>query len=681
MSYLLADKSVQCGSSDHEKMKFLAILLVLVWPVGMLLLFAFLLFYNRNELKAGEARHTSARATRFLTSGYRARFFYWEVIEVLRRLLVSGWVVLIPYENMFGRGIFVMTVSLLLLVATAVARPWVEPVDNLLALLSQGALIIAFGCCTIIRITETMADEEQVEAALGFADDRPLYFVLCFLLLGFTFVLIALFVGMAHRDFRELLAMRKRDEGRHIRPTSSFVGLSLGACILGLPAGAFGGLLYGLIGGVIFAVVSGMVGAVAGFLCSDLTRRILRTFYRCLPEALRRRSSVTSYDVLNAWQTAYEEAWGLTKQVKFATRNQMVLCSVVANVKGDVPRETSQTVPFPPSKDSEQQTEDVQHVGARVRRALNNVSPLLSREEASLLLTRVTQRIRSREYGLADFHADMVRCFPELQLYLVGCNPQADSVETSAAILKAKGEVDAGFLRAHAIFSHKEDLSRTSSGQSSHVEYCRTFGALFALYWLMRLELPEVTDSDGLGGQQAFCFGVDPETMADVMHSTYTTEDKRYRFLQTHDWTQMHKLLEDAGLLIPNNAGGVDVSLERTRAMLVLTAIHDVMKITALLPTVLEEHSPFNGYIAGEEINDHDEALSYVLMHDPEALPSYAALPANQQAPIRFTQAELGFNHGWLVQAEGPPGALLSKFKQLLDSDSFDAADIAVSAS
>ena len=56
-------------------------------------------------------------------------------------------------------------------------------------------------------------------------------------------------------------------------------------------------------------------------------------------------------------------------------------------------------------------------------------------------------------------------------------------------------------------------------------------------------------------------------------------------------------------------------------------------------------------YEAGSVINDHDAALAYVLQHDPNALPCYAALPPAQRHAVRFTQAELGFNHGWLVQA------------------------------
>ena len=58
-------------------------------------------------------------------------------------------------------------------------------------------------------------------------------------------------------------------------------------------------------------------------------------------------------------------------------------------------------------------------------------------------------------------------------------------------------------------------------------------------------------------------------------------------------------------------------------------------------------------------------------------LPCFDALPAELQRPIRFTQAKLGFNHGWLVQAEAPPGALFNSFKSLLEAGGLDGGDVA----
>ena len=117
----------------------------------------------------------------------------------------------------------------------------------------------------------------------------------------------------------------------------------------------------------------------------------------------------------------------------------------------------------------------------------------------------------------------------------------------------------------------------------------------------MRLELAEVHGSTGLGGQHAFCLGVDETTWEAALPPTVmggpapregslpstAADAKRAAFLDSHDWMQVHALMMDAGLLIQLENGGVKVCVERTRAMLALTAIHDVMKMEELLPTVL----------------------------------------------------------------------------------------------
>jgi len=109
----------------------------------------------------------------------------------------------------------------------------------------------------------------------------------------------------------------------------------------------------------------------------------------------------------------------------------------------------------------------------------------------------------------------------------------------------------------------------------------------------------------------------------------------------------------------------------------VLTALHDIFKNAHLTPNVQPEHAPYHGYQAGDKIHDHDEALSYVLEHHSDCLPSYAQLPAEQRRSIRFSQAKIGFNHGWLVQAEAPPGALFSRFKHIIQHERVAKTDVA----
>lgn len=256
-------------------------------------------------------------------------------------------------------------------------------------------------------------------------------------------------------------------------------------------------------------------------------------------------------------------------------------------------------------------------------------------------IRRMATQLSDPEYSLIAFFEDCVASFPELSLFFDG--------------------VDAGVARRGG--------RKADSGIAGEDEYQRTVGALFTVYWLFRL------DGDG---PTSFCCGVDdrweplePGTGSSSgssgspapQFSKLTAEEKRASFLSTFDWQQFGDLVSRAGC--DKAAPG---SLQRTVALLCLTAFHDIMKLPYLQPVVLPEHAPYHGFEAGVRIHDHDLALSYVLEHFPELLPSYAGLDLQQRTGVLFTQAKMQFNHGWFVQAEAPPGAMLCKFKRVLES-------------
>mmetsp|Transcript_118132 Transcript_118132/g.294594 ORF Transcript_118132/g.294594 Transcript_118132/m.294594 type:complete len:1402 (-) Transcript_118132:48-4253(-) len=257
------------------------------------------------------------------------------------------------------------------------------------------------------------------------------------------------------------------------------------------------------------------------------------------------------------------------------------------------------------------------------------------------------QRIRDENYTCRQYLEDCLAAFPELALYVSGQDMMATG-----------GGVDA--------------TPATSAGRTAEDEYQRTMGALFAVYWLMRL------DSDGA---QSFCFGIDDDWYPLSESSTLPARSmqerkKRQAFLENTPWQELERLFFDAGLL----RGGPSErthDIDRTLAMLVLTAIHDIMKIQALVPVVAEEHGPWCGYQIGEKVGDHDAALGYVLEFMPELLPSFAMLPRAQRCSVKFTQCKMDFNMGWLVQAEAHPGALFSRFKAVMLSGEVRASDVA----
>ena len=58
----------------------------------MIVLFSIVLYLNRADFFVGRSSTAIARAVRFLVGGYRKKLFFWEMIELFRRIAISGWV-------------------------------------------------------------------------------------------------------------------------------------------------------------------------------------------------------------------------------------------------------------------------------------------------------------------------------------------------------------------------------------------------------------------------------------------------------------------------------------------------------------------------------------------------------------------------------------------------------------
>mmetsp|Transcript_58906 Transcript_58906/g.140584 ORF Transcript_58906/g.140584 Transcript_58906/m.140584 type:complete len:895 (-) Transcript_58906:73-2757(-) len=273
--------------------------------------------------------------------------------------------------------------------------------------------------------------------------------------------------------------------------------------------------------------------------------------------------------------------------------------------------------------------------GSATAQAPNEVlqSNLASAQTSSKDIEMAVARIRDPAYTLSDFHTHMVRAYPELQLYLSGA-----------------------------------DGTQCSSGHTGAEEYQRTLGALYTVFAFMRLDID---------GKHLMSFGVDSSgnvrTEPDPIDKN---GEKKLKFFANMDWNKLRELMLRAGILAEDDIGKVSAVPERTIGMLTLTAIHDIMKNTNLLPTVQPEHVPYHGYAEGDEIVDHDLALAYVLENFPALLPSFKLLTPAQRAPVLFTQAKMNFNNGWLVQGEAPPGTLFKEFKAAIQQGRASEGDV-----
>jgi hypothetical protein len=121
--YMLRDLGVSCSSARYQFGVNWAITMIFVYPVGVSLMYFFVLYINRSAIKHWDAsqgavedvlglvrfkgsnlsRRTigdsdkmilsnliTPREITFLFRSYKGKYWYWEIVETLRRLLLTG---------------------------------------------------------------------------------------------------------------------------------------------------------------------------------------------------------------------------------------------------------------------------------------------------------------------------------------------------------------------------------------------------------------------------------------------------------------------------------------------------------------------------------------------------------------------------------------------------------------
>ena len=165
------DASVKCDTSEHESITDLAIGFIVLWPAGSLVLFTSLLAACYKPLQA-KTPNALTRATAFLHREYDKTWYWWEAVELARKLVLTGFVLLIPEERAFVRLVVATLICSCYAVALAVVRPYKRVEDNVLAVATSLVLLLLFlgtNWSTIfLGIKERSGGVDDANAVLGF---------------------------------------------------------------------------------------------------------------------------------------------------------------------------------------------------------------------------------------------------------------------------------------------------------------------------------------------------------------------------------------------------------------------------------------------------------------------------------------------------------------------------------
>jgi len=220
--YLSADPALACDTAQYDATRTTAFLFVVVWPVGIPLMYTSLLWVRRKAYLKDIPTRLSC-ATEFLTGDYKRQAFLWEPLEMCRKLLLTGWVLMINDEAEQARVLAALLISFLFLVVRLSLKPNRRRDDTALAISSELALVLVYMCALVIKACEVSS---AACSPYGFGADSTGVF-LFFIFFGLSVLGLTLFLEVAllvHVSRRQEKLCRLRYRGGHFVKLSPVIG-------------------------------------------------------------------------------------------------------------------------------------------------------------------------------------------------------------------------------------------------------------------------------------------------------------------------------------------------------------------------------------------------------------------------------------------------------------------------
>jgi hypothetical protein len=190
--YLHDDLSLSCDSGEYLAARDTALFMLFVWPVGIPVLYSVVLWESRGALLSGSPTRLS-RATAFLSADYEVHAFWWEPLEMCRKLTLTGWLLLIDGKAELVRVLVAIVVSMAFFGIDLTVKPLRRPEDRALMSLSEMFLILIYACVLVIKTCSLSAD---ICSHYGFGSSASGIFIF-FLFFGLSTLLFQLFWQVA----------------------------------------------------------------------------------------------------------------------------------------------------------------------------------------------------------------------------------------------------------------------------------------------------------------------------------------------------------------------------------------------------------------------------------------------------------------------------------------------------
>jgi hypothetical protein len=136
--YLRSDLGIECSDPTHRSTQVFAALMIMLFSFGLPALYLALLWPHKKGIVAQSGRARAAlkdvKMLKFFYIDYKTEYFYWDVLECLRKLLLTGIAVLFVPGSMIQAAGSVAVIGVYM-VAIASLKPYERARDNTLAII------------------------------------------------------------------------------------------------------------------------------------------------------------------------------------------------------------------------------------------------------------------------------------------------------------------------------------------------------------------------------------------------------------------------------------------------------------------------------------------------------------------------------------------------------------------
>ena len=181
--YLSASFNVECYSPEHAPIYATAWVFIVMWPLALPLLYGALLFRCRRAI-LNHQPSTLSRAIRFLWFDYNDRCFWFEMVELVQKLVLTNFLLFVNFQEGGSNKLLRLFIGLLIalfgLTVQLVAQPFRNRSDDAIASVVRLMLVLFF----ILGIMVKLCEIEDPNAIHSLLDAQIEASTFCFTLVG-----------------------------------------------------------------------------------------------------------------------------------------------------------------------------------------------------------------------------------------------------------------------------------------------------------------------------------------------------------------------------------------------------------------------------------------------------------------------------------------------------------------